>query len=178
MAELSTLARPYARAAFQFALSDDQIPVWYQQLSLLLAVVQHDKVRASISSPDLSGSDQANIITDVCADELNEPVGNFVKLLAQNKRLPLLPEIVQQFAQLKTEHEQAVDVELTTAIALDKEIQEKLAESLAKKLARKINIHTVVDPSLLAGAIIKSGDMVIDGSVRGRLEKLSRAINS
>ncbi|TVP82289.1 MAG: F0F1 ATP synthase subunit delta [Puniceicoccaceae bacterium] len=178
MAELSTLARPYARAAFQFALSNDQLSVWHQQLALLAAVVQHEKVVAGIESPALSASHQATIIIDVCGDELNEPVGNFVKLLAQNKRLPLLPGIVRQFAQFKTEHEKAVDVELITAIALDSEAQEKLAASLATKLARKINIHTQIDPSLLGGAVLKYGDMVIDGSLRGRLDKLSRAINS
>lgn len=178
MAELSTLARPYARAAFRFAQSTDQLAAWHEQLLLLAQLVKHDKVRTLISSPALSGSDQADVLIEVCADELIEPVRNYVKLLAQNKRLPLLPEIVRQYAQLRTEYEQAVDVELITAIALDHETQEKLAESLAKKLARKVNIHATVDPSLLAGAIIKSGDMVIDGSVRGRLEKLSRAINS
>lgn len=178
MAELSTLARPYARAAFQFALSNDQLPEWHQQLSLLSAVFQNEKVRESIEPPALSADQQADIIIDVCGDELNESVGNFVKLLAQNKRLPLLPGIVRHFAQLKTEHEQAVDVELTTAIALDSEAEEKLAASLATKLARKINIHTRIDPTLLGGAVLKYGDMVIDGSVRGRLDKLSRAINS
>jgi F-type H+-transporting ATPase subunit delta len=99
-------------------------------------------------------------------------------LLAQNKRLSLLPEIYQLFDALKTAQEQAVDVELTTAIALDEASQTNLAQALSTKLARKVNVQTVVDQHLLAGVIIKAGDLVIDGSMRGRLEKLAKAINS
>ncbi|MDQ2077025.1 F0F1 ATP synthase subunit delta [Marinimicrobium sp. ABcell2] len=178
MAELSTLARPYARAAFSYARDAKKLDDWGRQLAVLASVYQHEKVRSLIASPSLTASAQAKVVTDVCGKEVSKPVGNFVELLAENKRLPLLPEISRLFDQLKLGHEKAVDVELTTAMALDESTEKKLAKALTEKLARKVNIHTVVDQSLMAGAIIKAGDLVIDGSMRGRLEKLAKAINS
>jgi F-type H+-transporting ATPase subunit delta len=178
VAELSTLARPYARAAFQYALGVNDLAGWARQLAILASVSQHDKLRPVMASPALSATQQAQIFADVCGDELATPVRNFVELLAQNKRLTLLPEIYRQFGELKTAQEQAVDIELTTAIALDESSQNKLAKALETRLARRVNIQTVVDQRLLAGVIIKAGDLVIDGSVRGRLEKLAKAINS
>lgn len=178
MAELRTLARPYARAAFKYALNADNLAGWEQMLATLAGVSQHQKIRDAIDTPGLSAQEQARIIIDVCADDLDQPVQNFVEVLADKKRLPLLPELYQMFRALKTQQEQEVDVELTTAFALDDSAEEQISQALTKKLSRKINLHSSVDQSLLAGAIIKAGDLVIDGSVRGRLEKLSRAINS
>jgi F-type H+-transporting ATPase subunit delta len=178
VAELTTLARPYAKAAFQYALEAKDLAGWGKQLATAAAASQHDKLRKVITSPSGSRQEQARTLITVCGDELTKPVCNFVELLAQNRRLTLLPEIYQLFDQLKTAQEQAVDVQLTTAIELDQTTQDKLAKALNTKLARKINIQTVVDQRLLAGVIIKAGDLVIDGSVRGRLEKLAKAINS
>lgn len=178
MAELSTVARPYAQAAFKYARDNGDLAGWSQQLATLVGVSQHEKLRGIIDSAAYSGTEQANTVNDLCGDELSQPVRNFVQLLAQNKRLSLLPEIHRLFGELKTAQEQAVDVELTTAIALDEAAEQKIVQSLGEKLARKVNLHTVVDQRLLAGVVIKAGDLVIDGSVRGRLEKLARAINS
>ncbi len=178
MAELTTLARPYAKAAFQYALEAKDLAGWGKQLATLAAASRYGAMQKAIASPSLSAQQQAQLLIDACGDELTAPVRNFIVLLAQNKRLSLLPEIYQLFDALKTAQEQAVDVELTTAIALDDASQAKLAEALSTKLARKVNVQTVVDQQLLAGVIIKAGDLVIDGSMRGRLEKLAKAINS
>lgn len=178
MAELTTLARPYAKAAFQYALEAKDLAGWGKQLATLAAASRYGAMQKKIASPSLSAQQQAQLLIDACGDELTAPVRNFIVLLAQNKRLLLLPEIYQLFDALKTAQEQAVDVELTTAIALDDASQAKLAEALSTKLARKVNVQTVVDQQLLAGVIIKAGDLVIDGSMRGRLEKLAKAINS
>lgn len=178
MAELSTLARPYARAAFYYARDAKQLDDWGRQLALLASVYQHDKVRSLLANPSITADAQAKVVTDIGGNELTAPVGNFIALLAHNKRLPLLPEIERLFDALKHEYEQAVDIELTSAMAVDSTAEQKLAQALAEKLARKVNIHTVIDDSLIAGAIIKAGDLVIDGSMRGRLEKLAKAINS
>src|SRR5699024_538621 len=115
---------------------------------------------------------------DIGGDELDETVGNFVALLATNKRLPLLPGVFRLFDALPRDYDRAADIELTSAMAVDSAAEEKLAKALAAKLARKGNLHTVREDSLIAGAIIKAGDLVIDGSMRGRLEKLAKAINS
>lgn len=178
MAELTTLARPYAKAAFQYALEAKDLAGWGKQLATLAAASRYGAMQKNIASPSLSAQQQAQLLISACGDELTAPVRNFIVLLAQNKRLLLLPEIYQLFDALKTAQEQAVDVELTTAIALDDASQANLAQALSSKLARKVNVQTVVDQQLLAGVIIKAGDLVIDGSMRGRLEKLAKAINS
>ena len=178
MAELSTLARPYARAAFYYARDAKQLDDWGRQLALLASVYQYDQVRSLLANPSITADAKAKVVTDIGGNELTAPVGNFVALLAHNKRLPLVPEIARLFDALKREYEQAVDIELTSAMAVDSAAEEKLAKALAEKLSRKVNIHTVIDNSLIAGAIIKAGDLVIDGSMRGRLEKLAKAINS
>lgn len=178
MAELTTIARPYARAAFQYALDAGELAAWAKQLATLAAVSRDAKLRKVIASPTLSATQQTQIFSDVCGDELSQSVRQYLNLLAQNKRLVLLPEIHRLFGELKTLHEQAVDVELTTALPLDSESQERLAKALTSKLSRKVNIQAKVDQRLLAGVIVKAGDLVIDGSARGRLEKLAQAINS
>jgi len=178
VAELTTLARPYAKAAFQYALDAKDLAGWGKQLATVAASSRYGVMQKKIATPSLSAQQQAQLLIDACGDELSSQVKNFIVLLAQNKRLALLPEIYQLFDALKTAQEQAVDVELTTAIALDDASRDNLAAALAKRLDRKVNIQTVVDQHLLAGVIIKAGDLVIDGSMRGRLEKLAKAINS
>lgn len=178
MAELITLARPYAKAAFAFARDHGELASWATQLNTLAVVSGYDKVKSLLSSPALTPEQQANTLIEVCGDELSAHVKNFVELLADNKRLALLPEVFTLFDALKTAQEQAVDVELTTAFELDDTSQQKLADALTAKLARKVKVSTAVDSQLLAGVVIKAGDLVIDGSMRGRLDKLAKAINS
>lgn len=178
MAELTTLARPYAKAAFRYGLEAKDLAGWDKQLKTAAAISRYGVMRKKLATPSLSAQQQAQLLIDVYGEELQAPMRNFIVLLAQNRRLLLLPEIYQMFDALKTAHEQAIDVELTTAIALDDASQTNLAQALSSKLARKVNVQTVVDQHLLAGVIIKAGDLVIDGSMRGRLEKLAKAINS
>lgn len=178
MAELTTLARPYAKAAFMYARDHGDLASWATQLKTLAVVSGYGKAKEIISSPALSSEQQTSALIGVCGDELDAKVKNFVELLAENKRLPLLPEVFTLFDALKTAQEQAVDVELTTAFELDDASQQQLADALSSKLARKVKVSTAVDSKLLAGVIIKAGDLVIDGSMRGRLEKLAKAINS
>tara|TARA_R110000850_G_scaffold172906_14_gene298563 strand:- start:2853 stop:3389 length:537 start_codon:yes stop_codon:yes gene_type:complete len=178
VAELITLARPYAKAAFAFARDNGELASWATQLKTLAIVSGYDKVSQLVSSPALTPEQQANTLIEICGEELSPNVKNFVELLAENKRLALLPEVFTLFDALKTAEEQAVNVELTTAFELDDASQQKLADALSAKLARKVKVSTAVDSQLLAGVVIKAGDLVIDGSMRGRLEKLAKAINS
>lgn len=178
MAELTTLARPYAKAAFQYALEAKDLSGWAQQLATLAGASQYGTMADRIASPSLSAEQQADVLIEACGDELSEPVRNYVQLLAQNKRLILLPQIQQLFEAFKHIQEQSVEVELTSAFELADADQEQLAKALSEKLKRKISVRTQVDDKLLAGVIVKAGDLVIDGSMRGRLEKLAQAINS
>ena len=178
MAELSTLARPYARAAFEFARDKQQLPDWSAQLGLAATVAGTGAVARIMSSPELTSEQQANTLLEVCGDSLTAPVQNFIKVLAENKRLPLLAEIFAIFAQFKANQERSVDVEVQTAFDLDSATSDKLVSALKAKLERDVKVNTVVDKSLLGGVLVRAGDIVIDGSVRGRLAKLAEAMNS
>lgn len=177
MAELNTLARPYAKAAFAYALAAKDLAAWAGQLAVLAGVSQTENVSKLVGSPSVTTADQAAQIIAVCGDELNEAGRNFVTVLAENKRLGLLPQIYQLFVELKASQEQTVDVEIATAFELDAEIQGKLDSALNKTLNRAIKVSTIVDKSLLGGVVVRAGDVVIDGSVRGRLAKLAESMN-
>lgn len=178
MAELTTLARPYAKAAFESADQAGQLQQWSDMLALAAAVAQQDGMVKVLLSPALTSAQKAQAFIDVCGDALNEGVANLLKALADNKRLTLLPHIQQLFEQHKAQREQSVDVEVTTAFELSGELQDKLAKALSAKLDRVVTLTTSVDKAILGGALIRAGDTVIDGSVRGRLAKLAEAMNS
>ncbi len=178
MAELITLARPYAKAAFEYALARKELQVWSDMLALAAAVARMDNMVKVMASPGLSSLQKGEEFTRVCGDQLTEKGQNFIKSLAANHRLQLLPEIQQLFEAYKSQQEKSIEVEVSTAFELSPELQTKLAKSLSARLNREVNMRSSVDKSLLGGAIIRTGDTVIDGSVRGRLAKLAEAMNS
>lgn len=178
MAELTTTARPYARAVFDLARSDNQLGVWAEALGLLAAVVSDDKIAGLIASPKLTAAEKSQLLTSVSGDALGQQQINFIQVLADNKRLELLPEINRLFQVLKAEQEKTLDVEVSSAFDLDPQWQATLAAALSKKLDRSVQISTHLDKSLLGGVLIRAGDTVIDGSVKGRLAKLADAITS
>jgi F-type H+-transporting ATPase subunit delta len=178
MAELSTLARPYARAAFEFAVNVNDLAAWSASLSTAAKVSQAENMQKVLSSPSLTSEQQAKQFVDVCGDELSANAQNFIKVLAENKRLPLLPEITSLFDEFKANREKSVDVEVATVFELDEALQQKLAATLSKKLEREVNLQTTIDKDLIGGVVIRAADIVIDGSISGRLAKLSEAMNS
>jgi F-type H+-transporting ATPase subunit delta len=178
MAELSTIARPYARAAFEYARDNKQLPLWDEQLATAAAVVADKGLQAALNDPALTAERQARILIDVCGDTLGAQARNFIAVLAANKRLSLLPEIYALYAQYKANQEKSVDVEVISAFDLADAARDKLAEVLGRKLERQVKVRTTTDRNLLGGVLIRAGDLVIDGSVRGRLNKLAAAINS
>jgi F-type H+-transporting ATPase subunit delta len=178
MADLITLARPYAKAAFQFAQAQNSLGKWSEMLALLANLTSEAKVQQVLASPNLTVQQQAQALIDVCGDGLNDAGKNLVTILAENKRLKLLVEISNLFEKLKTEAEKTVDVEITTAVALNDTLSNQLAEALKNKLNRTVTITSSVDKNLIGGAIIRAGDTVIDSSVRSRLAKLAEAMHS
>lgn len=178
MAESITLARPYAKAAFEAAMADKDLGTWSKMLGLLAALAENDKVRLQLTSPALSATQQSRTLIDLCGDELSPRAQNLVKLLAENKRLVLLPEIAEIFEALKANQEKTVDVELSTAFVLSTDVVNTLTQALQARLSRQINLQTKVDKHLIGGAVIRAGDTVIDSSVRGKLTKLAEAMNS
>jgi F-type H+-transporting ATPase subunit delta len=178
MAELSTLARPYARAAFEYAVEAGALENWSEVLNTLADVVEHPTVERLLSSPHYTIEQQAETLLDLCGEGLDDKSRNLVRLLAENRRLPLLPEISEQFHRLKVEREKTVDVELHVASEIDDSQRDKLVEALGKRLDRKVNVSVRIDKSLLGGVLVRAGDAVIDGTIRGRLNKLAEALNT
>jgi F-type H+-transporting ATPase subunit delta len=178
MAELSTLARPYAKAAFEYARTAGALSDWSAQLAVAASVSADDKMAAILASPAYTAEQMADTMIDVCGDELQSGGVNFIRVLAANKRLSLLPEISRMFDQYKANQEKSIDVEVLSAFEQEHSTEKNLAEVLSKKLEREVRVDSKLDQSLLGGVLIRAGDLVIDGSVRGRLNKLAEAMNS
>ncbi len=178
MAELTTVARPYAKAAFQYADENGSLAEWSDMLGFAAAVSQDRDFQRYISDSKTTAEDQAKAFLNVGSDKLNEAGKNFISLLARNKRLGALGEIHNLFEQLKSEKEMSVDVEVTSAFALSDDQANKLAEALKRKLDREVNLTSTEDKSLIGGVVIRAGDLVLDSSVRGKLAKLAETLNS
>jgi F-type H+-transporting ATPase subunit delta len=178
MAELSTLARPYAKAAFEYAKEKGDLAGWSEQLSTVAAITVAEGMDAVLNNPSLTDAEQARILNEVCGDATGEAMKNFVSILADNKRLSLLPEISSQFELYKANQEKSVDVQVISAFDLADETVRRLADVLGRKLEREVKVSTATDSDLLGGVLIRAGDLVIDGSVRGRLNKLAEAMNT
>ncbi|PCJ38763.1 MAG: F0F1 ATP synthase subunit delta [Moraxellaceae bacterium] len=178
MAELTTVARPYAKAAFQFAEEKGQLAEWSLMLSFTAAVVDDSAVKEILDNPKLTTEQQLNTLTTICADQLDESGKNFIALLASNKRLSALSAISELFEQLKAEKEQSVDVKIISAFEVTSDQTASLATALKTRLGQDVNIESEVDQSLIGGLIIRAGDIVIDGSVRGKLAKLAETMSA
>jgi F-type H+-transporting ATPase subunit delta len=176
MAELATMARPYAHAVFEIAKSAGRFDAWSRALNYLSAAIGEPRIRDMLESPLLGSEQKAHTVIELCREELDDRGRRFVLLLARNKRLALLPEISVAFEALRAEQEKILDVEVISAYPLTEAETERLVTSLASRYDRKVELATRVDESLLGGAIIRAGDTVIDGSVRGKLQKLSEAL--
>ncbi|MFP6807854.1 MAG: F0F1 ATP synthase subunit delta [Pseudomonadales bacterium] len=177
-AELATIARPYARAAFAVALDvTDGLDTWSRMLALLAAALSEDLIREALDNPRLSGEDEANLLITMFGDDLNDEGKNFVGVLAEYDRIELLPEIADMFALLKANHEKTMEIQVTSAFEVTDAQKEVLAEALQRKLQRTINLETRVNKTLIGGVVIKAEDTVIDSSVRGKLQKMSHALS-
>jgi len=173
MAEKATLARPYAKAAFEIAREHNELAAWSDALSVAAATIEQPQVGRLLTSPRVTPEQLAGLVTDVCGPKLNERGRNFIATLASNRRLGLLPLIAEQYEEMRAEAENVADVHITSAVPLNEAQQNRLAQALRKRLKREIRLHTSVDASLIGGAIVRAGDMVIDGSLRSRLERLT-----
>lgn len=178
MADLSTLARPYAKAAFELARDGGRFKAWGETLDALSAAVKSPQLAGFIGHPALLKSDLADVLGQSIGKQLGAEGSALVKLLVENNRLKAAPFIAEQFEALRAEAESRVDVEITSAVAVSPAQQEKLADAVGKRLEREVVVTWKTDESLVAGAVIRAGDLVIDGSVKGELEKLRTALAS
>jgi F-type H+-transporting ATPase subunit delta len=178
VAERATIARPYAKAAFEYAGQPKAYAEWSQGLKVAAEIVTDPRVSVLSTSPSLTAADLAGLVTEVGGANFNGGMQNFVRVLAENHRLLLLPEIAAQYEELRAAVENTVDVEVTSAVALDAAQSENLKRALMARLKRQVRTQNSVDSSLLGGAIVRAGDLVIDGSLKGRLERLATELGS
>ena len=176
MAELITVARPYAQAAFEFASAEQALKDWSEMLSLLAAIADDAAMHELIDSPHLTETQLADLFIQVAGENLNDNCANFVRVLASNGRLLLLPEIAALFEVDRRAAEGTVQAQLVTAFPASESQQAEVIASLRKRLGREVELSCSTDAELLGGAIIRAGDLVIDGSVRGKLQRLGTAL--
>lgn len=176
MAEKMTLARPYAKAIFMLAEDAQARQMWSENLKALAALVSNQEVAPLLHDPRVSHDQLFDLMQDILGDQLGVEGLNLVRLLIQNKRLDLVPLIAEQYEALRTEHEGVADVDVISAVPLTAEQLDKLADALTRRLGRKVRLHTHIDESLIGGFIVRTGDLVIDGSVKDRLSRLSSAL--
>ena len=182
MADFSTVARPYAKALFEVAGATGSLAEWSAALSRAAEIVADEEVREFLARPELLAEQRARFVGDICGgiDEaavLGTAEGsNFLRLLAEYGRLPALPEISAQFDELKSRAENTIKVTLASASEVDTELSTKVRQALQDRLGRSVELEHEVDPRLLGGAIVRAEDMVIDGSLRSRLQRLAEAL--
>ena len=177
MSELITVARPYAKAAFDFAVEHQSIDRWQQMLTFAAVVASNEQMAELISGAMAPETLSASFIA-VCGDQLDEAGQNLIKVMAENGRLSALPAVLEQYIHLRDAWEATAEVDVISASALSDEQLTKISTAMEKRLSRKVKLNCKIDKSVMAGVIIQAGDMVIDGSIRGRLERLADVLQS
>lgn len=178
MAEITTVARPYAKAAFAYAREQNALAKWAEMLSFAAAVVSDKNMAAYLARPQLTAQQQADAVARACGDTLDTAGKNFVRQMCGHRRLEALPVVLAQFQQMVAELEKLGDVQVVSAFPLNDAEVSKLTASLKRRFEQDVRVEVSVDPALMGGVVVRFGDQVIDGSVRSRLAKLASTLNS
>jgi F-type H+-transporting ATPase subunit delta len=173
MAEKTTIARPYAEAIFELAKEQKQLKQWSDLLQMLAAVTSNEDMHQMIGNTNVSKDQLADFVLELCGADFSTTAKNLVKVLAENRRLTLMDEIAAQYEALRAEEEKTIEAEVVSAFDISEAQQKQIADKLKARLGREVSLSCRVDSSLLGGAIIKAGDLVIDGSTLGQIQKLS-----
>jgi F-type H+-transporting ATPase subunit delta len=178
MAERATVARPYARAAFAFAQEQGKVADWAGWLSTASGVVGSEEFERLSRSPGVTNAQLLELVTGISGEGLDVHGRAFLSLLAENQRIDFLPEVAAHFAELRTAAENVAEVEIVSASPLDDRQKERLAGALRHRLRRDVRLHCSVDPALIGGAVVRSGDLLIDGSLSGKLARLETELTA
>ena len=187
MADNTTIARPYARAVFELASDSGDLATWSDALTAAKNLLADGQVVKFLARPALTDDEKLGFLTDLfesAGDETsilaggNERGNNFLKLLLEYGRVSVLPEIAEHFEVLKANIENTIDVTVTSAAPMSTAQQKAISDALTKRLGRTVRLETAIDETLIGGAVIRAGDIVIDGSLRSRLEGLANALIS
>jgi len=176
MSNITTLARPYAKAAFALAQEEQALARWDEMLNLAAAVTADSTMAELLDSPQLSGAGAAAMIADMGGEAFDGRFRDYLAVLAGNGRLSLLPEITRLFQRLRAEAEKRLQVRVVSAVPLDEDQSKRLRDALARRFERDIELENEIDEGLIGGAVVYAGDEVIDGSLRGRLQQLSSSL--
>lgn len=176
MAEAITIARPYANAVFAIAQENGELKAWSDLLAVLAQCVAEPEMQSIITSPAVSDEQAVQVLADIAGDLMTADAKNFLLLLAENNRLLLLTDITVLFEALRAEAEKSMTADVISARELTQEQADKISAALKQRLGRDVTLNTSIDESLLGGAIIRAGDLVIDGSALGKLNRLANAI--
>ncbi|MBU2871733.1 F0F1 ATP synthase subunit delta [Colwellia sp. E2M01] len=177
MSELTTIARPYAKAAFDFAVEANAVDSWLAQLTFAAEVAKDNAIIGYISG-GASVEQAQTLFLNVCGEQVNSEGQNLIKVMAENERLLVLPLVLEQFIALKAELDQEITVDVTSAVEITAEQKTTLSAALEKRLARKVKLNCKIDVSIVSGLIIQAEDMVIDGSIQGKLSRLATTLQS
>ncbi|MEK7191242.1 MAG: F0F1 ATP synthase subunit delta [Pseudomonadota bacterium] len=173
MAEKQTAARPYAEAVFALARERGALQAWSETLALAAAVIGDARVRRLVDDPRVERVKLLGLLLDMLDARLAPDGANFIRLLVENRRLALLPEIAALYEGLKAEAEARIEATVVSAFALDSAQRQGIEQALQRRFGRAVQLTTEVDRQLVGGIVIRAGDLVIDGSVRGRLAALA-----
>ena len=176
MAEAITVARPYAVAAWRHAEAEGKVDLWAEMLQLMADIVRNETMSKIVTDPRVGTDRLSQLMLDICGGRISDTAESFIKLLVENGKLSLMPEIYAVFAAMKAEAGGAVDATLLAAYPVNAKFEQSIAAAMQKKLNREVKFTTEEDKSLLGGVIIRAGDMVIDASIRGQIESLANEL--
>lgn len=176
MSELATLARPYAVAVFKRAKETAATEKWSHDLAFMSAVFSDSEMSVVINNPTVNKQALSTFVLDICQGQVDTEAENLLQLLVHNNRLALVPTIATLFETYKTADEGCVDVEVVVAYAFSKEEKPKFSSTLEKILGKKVNMNVTIDKSLIGGVLVRAGDRVIDGSIRGQLQHMQKTL--
>lgn len=174
--DATTIARPYAEAVFARADESGKLDLWSEMLELLVAVVKDPTMVGIVANPLFDRNDLVSLMLDIGGGRLTDEGANLVKLLVRNGRLSVLPEIYELFGRLKAEKDRVLNVHVRSAYVLNAAQKKIIADSLKAKLGREVTITSEKDADLIGGVHIRAGDLVIDGSIQGRLQQLAHEL--
>ena len=177
MSSLTTLARPYAKAAFEMARAGNDLAGWDDMLTLAGAIAAEESVAGLLESPHVGATRVVTLLADIGGERFTEKFRDFISVMGSNNRLPLLPEITVLYHRLRQEEEKRLHVRVVSAVPLEEDQSSRIRDALAKRFEREIELESEIDPGVLGGAVIYAGDQVIDGSLLGRLRKLEQSLS-
>ncbi len=177
MSSLTTLARPYAKAAFELARDGSDLAGWDDMLTLAGAIAFEESVAGLLESPHVGATRVVKLLVDIGGERFSETFRDFISVLGSNGRLPLLPEITVLYRRMRQKAENRLYVRVVSAVPLEEDQSSRMRDALARRFESEVELESEIDPGVLGGAVIYAGDQVIDGSLLGRLRKLEQNLS-